>query len=215
VNCRQVQEDVASVLLTGSILDPDAIRHVAMCPACAAEQASLVQVVTLMATVPGEDVAGERPAPVDRILLQRILEAVAQERARDRRRAVVSRGLAVAAAVVIVVLGVAAATGLLTSETQVIRASATAAGILATADIVASGDGSALDISITGMPADTDCVLRVVTADGRTQPIAEWRAEYDGTAHVAGTASVAPGDITHVTISEPDGSVLLDIPVAA
>ena len=41
-------------------------------------------------------------------------------------------------------------------------------------------------------------------------PIVSWRAEYEGTAHVTGTADVDPESITHITLTESSGAVLLD-----
>jgi hypothetical protein len=47
VNCREVQEEIAVGLLTGADLDEPTGQYSATCPASAAEQASLRQVLSL------------------------------------------------------------------------------------------------------------------------------------------------------------------------
>jgi anti-sigma factor RsiW len=47
VNCREVQEEIAVGLLTGADRDEPTDQHIATCPACAAEEASLRQVRSL------------------------------------------------------------------------------------------------------------------------------------------------------------------------
>ena len=89
------------------------------------------------------------------------------------------------------------------------------AGLSATADIQGIRSGSELRMSVTGVPPDTDCVVVVTTSDGRRLPVVAWRAEYAGTAHVVGQADVDPESITRISITEPGGNVLLDIPVTA
>jgi hypothetical protein len=215
VSCPQVQEEVAVALITGTDLDPETSRHVSTCPACAAEQASLLNVTRLMASVSAEDAGQEHAEPASELLLQRILSALADERTRARRRSLAVRTALIAAAGVVVVAGLMAVSGLLATQSPAIRASAWAPGIHATAAIVALEHGSQIDISVNGLPIDTDCVLRVYSANGQVETIADWRAEYEGTAHVSGTSAVSPDAITRVTLAEADGSVLLDIPVKA
>ena len=214
MNCQQVREDVAVALLTGGELDADTARHVSVCPGCAAEQASLTHVTSLMATVPSSDVEPVTPLPADELLLRRILDAVDAERVRDRRRTGAFRVLLSVAAVLLLVIGVTVVVGAFTPSTAIIRASAAAPGIRATAEIVPHDEGSNLDVAVTGVPADTQCVLWVRTTDGTVQSVAQWRAEYDGTAHVSGSVAAAPGSIASVSIAEVNGPVLLEIPVS-
>ena len=209
MKCPQVQEDIAVALITGTALDAETSRHVSTCPACAAEQASLLNVTRLMATVPAEEASRDHAEPASELLLQRILNALADERSHARRRTLVLRAAGIAAAALVVIAGLAAVTGVFSTGAPAIRASAWAPGIHATADIVARDAGSQIDISVDGLPTDIDCVVRVYTADGQAETIANWRAEYEG------TSAAAPDAITRVTLSEADGSVLLEIPVEA
>jgi hypothetical protein len=214
VNCQAVQEDLAAALLTGGPLDDATAQHVSACPACAAEQASLRQVLNVMSGAQAVDVGPVPVATANELHLQRILAAAAAERARDRRRSLLRRGLLAAAAAVVLVVGITAGIAILAPDHE-ITASASAAGLSATADIARSGTGSQLTVSVTGVPPDTDCVLVVQSADGTVERIVEWRAEYEGTAHVVGTAAASPDAITHVMLREADGQVLIDIPVRA
>lgn len=202
-------------LLTRSDLDPLASEHASLCPACAAEQASLRQVASVMALATADDLGAFTPIPADDLLLQRILMTAATEHVRDRRRTRMIRGLAVAAAAVVAVVGIGIGVAILAPDTHVITASATASGLEATTDIAAQGTGSELRISVTGLPHETDCVVVVHAADGSAEKIVEWTVEYEGTGHAVGHAVAAPETITNVTLTKPDGTVLLDIPVAA
>ena len=104
MNCREVQEEIAVALLTRTGLDPVAAAHVSTCPECAAEQASLRGVTAIMAAASPTDVPSSAAMP-NEMHLQRILSAVARERAQRRRRTLL-RTLAVAAAAVIVAVGI-------------------------------------------------------------------------------------------------------------
>lgn len=215
MSCRQIQEDVAVALLERADLEASDVDHVNLCPACAAEQASLRQVTAVMALASADDMRPVESMPAGDLLLQRILQATSAERVQVRRHTILIRGLAIAAAAVVAVVGIAVGLDILAPDSHVITASASAAGLQGTADIAPTVGGSELRISMTGVPEDTDCVIVVRSSDGRTQVIAKWRAEYEGTAHVVGNATAAPETITNVTLTKADGSVLLDIPVVA
>jgi len=212
VICREVQEEIATAMLTGADLDEGTSTHIATCPECAAEQASLRQVLVVMGTATAADVSSAPTVPGSELHLRRILDAASAEREHEQSRTRVQLILVAAAAVVVVILGVGVGIAV-SGPDHVITASASAAGLSATADIAPARDGSELTIAVRGVPLDTDCVLLVRTSDGRTQTIVEWRAEYLGTAHVSGTADASPDAITNVTLTKANGAVLLDIPV--
>lgn len=213
MSCREVQEEVAVALLTGTALDDATAAHVATCPDCAAEQASLRQVVGIMSAASPADVAAmDTAVPASDVHLQRILRAAAAERTRSRRRWIV-RGVAAAAALVMAVVGVGAVVAWLNRD-QVITASASQGQFSATADISATDEGSELRVSISGVPRGTECIMTVSTADGETEPVLEWVAKYDGVAHVVTESTIAPEDISHLTLTDGDGQVMLEIPVA-
>lgn len=213
MTCEAAQMDVAAALLTGRDLDPAVAEHVAHCPSCSAEQASLRGVRTVMASVSADDVGAPRQESADDLLRARILQAVAQQQSRDRvGRRVRAAIIATAAAIFLGMAGIAVGRAIFTPPTM-INASSSTGDLSATASMTADGNYTALDVSVTGLPYDTDCVVVVHTATGQAIPIAAWRAEYEGTARVNGVAAARPEAITHVTLTQPDGTVLLDIPV--
>ena len=140
-----------------------------------------------MGTVGAADVASAPTLPGSDLHLRRILDAASAEREQERSRSRAHLILVAAAAVAVVILGIGVGIAV-SGPDHVITASASADGLSATADIAPARDGSDLTIAVSGVPLDTDCVLLVRTSDGRTQTIVEWRAEYQGTAHVSGTA---------------------------
>lgn len=212
MNCRHAQEEIAVALLGHGSLGEDAMAHLQTCPDCAAEQASLRQVSSLMAQVPAS-AAGATDLPLANDQhLQRILAAVSAQRGQRRRRTIV-RGLVAAAVLFVVAIGIGVGAVALAPHGHEITASASAAGLWALADIEPAGDGSQLTISAKGLPEDTECVLSVHTRDGRTEPVLTWWAEYDDTAHVVTTSKAEPDAISAVTLSTSDGVTLLEIPV--
>lgn len=213
MTCEAAQVEVAAALLTGRDLDPAVSEHVLLCPTCSAEQASLRRVEAVMATVSADEMQVPRESSPDDLLRARILHAVAQQKTSDvTGRRVRAAIIAAAAVVFLVTAGVAVGRAIFTPPSM-INASASTGDLSATASMAADGNYTALDVSVTGLPYDTDCVIVVHTAAGQAIPIAAWRAEYVGTAHVNGVADARPDAITHVTLTEPDGTVLLDIPV--
>ncbi|MDO8732628.1 MAG: hypothetical protein Q7L55_08675 [Actinomycetota bacterium] len=210
--CGEVQEEIAVALLTRAALGSVAAAHVLTCPACAAEQASLRGVSSIMAAVSTADVVSEDvPVPND-MHLERILRAVAAERVQRRRRTLM-RTLAGAAAVVVVAVGIGVGFSAVAPDNHSITAIASASGLSVSADIVSDGDGSQLTIAVSGVPQGTKCVLSVHTVDGGTEQVLAWTAKYDGKAYVVASSRATPDAIASVTLTGADGSILLDVPV--
>ncbi len=208
-----VQREIAVALLMGEALDEQVSTHVATCAECAAEQSSLRGVTQLLPQLTLPDLT----MPLledDASLLPRLMQRVTNERARQRRsrRLVGASALALAAAV----LAVAGATlgGVFSNAEHAILASASANGIVATADITPVADGSELSLSIKGVPRGTHCILRVESVSSARETLTVWTADYYGTATTSGHSSFAPSDIARVTVSRVGGPLLLSIPVA-
>ena len=160
MTCQQVREEIAVGLLTGVELDESVAGHITTCPTCAAEQANLRRVLTVMEKATAADFADDPGPSANELHLRRILDAAAAERAQDHRRTRIRVGLAVAAAAAVAVVGIGMGLSM-TGPDQVISASASANGLSATADIAPESTGSNLKVSVTGVPRDTDCVLIV------------------------------------------------------
>ena len=212
MRCDIVQQEIALSLLSGSEQTPEVQAHIATCPACAAEQASLRGVAQLLPQLTLDDVITP-PVPSDDELLPRLLQRVAKERTRQRRtrRVAIASTLALAAAVLAIAVG--SLGGAFSSARHAIMASASANGIQATADIKPSGAGSELTLSIKGVPRGTRCILRVESTSSQQETLTIWTADYYGTATTGGRSGFAPSDIARITVSRVGGPLLLSIPV--
>lgn len=217
MRCEQVQEELALALLGKGTLTSASAQHVENCPVCAAEQASLRPVVSLMSRLSADDVVRAHAVQDDRAdaasadrVLAGLLAQVAGERRRRTRRFVASLALAAS----LLVVAAASLHGALTPPASV-YASAVANGIHASADIRAIASGSSITLRVSGVPSGTNCRLQVVGKDGSRQTLMTWVADYQGSATAQGSSSLGPADIAKVTIRQVGGSVLLDIPVRA
>lgn len=214
MRCDDVQRDLALALLSGSQPDGELTAHAETCPDCASERASMQGLMGLLPLLSTADFVEARGEPSD-ALLQRLLEQVAAERARQRRRRRIGLTSALALAAAVVAIALASFSGVFTTAQHAILASASANGITATAHIDAADNGSELTLSIKGVPRGTRCVLRVVSTSARTETLTVWTADYYGTATTRGNAPFSPDEIARITVSRVDGPVLLSIPVVA
>ena len=213
MRCDDIQQEIALSLLTGAEL-PEALQgHIATCPTCSAEQASLRGVAQLLPRLTLDEVTA-RPVVTEGDLLPRLLQRVVEERQRQRRnrRLAVASTLALAAAVLVIAL--ASLGGVLGGNQHAIMASATANGIQATAAITPSGSGSSLALSIKGVPRGTRCILRVESTSAAEETLTVWTADYYGAASTSGRSAFPPDEIARVTVSRVGGPLLLAIPVA-
>lgn len=216
MNCEQVQQDIAIALLGKGELDASVQHHIANCPECAAEQATLRPVVSLLPQLEFADLGIETSTiEADEALLDRLLERLTLERARRRRRTRMSLGAGFAMAASAAAFALASAVGVFAPAEHSLVASAAANGINATADIEPSDGGSALTIQIAGVARDTNCRLQVIGTHGERETIVTWVADYRGTATTHGTSTLLPSQIKLVTVREVGGPVLLTIPVSA
>lgn len=214
MNCEQVQQDIAIALLGKGELDPTTRAHVENCPECAAEQASLRPVVSLLPALERNDLDVDTGAiEADDALLERLLSRTSLDRARRRRRTRMSMGTGMTLAAAAALLALATAAGVFAPSEHSVIASAAAQGIEATANIEPTDGGSALTIQIAGVARDTNCRLQVIGTHGERETIVTWVADYRGTATTHGTSTLRPSQIVRVTVREVGGPVLLTIPV--
>ena len=158
------------------LLDADGQRrvqaHLRACDACAAELAALTATVGRLAQLDGSpallaDLVADRPAPA---LAEGVLRRVAAERQRAQRG---QRLLAAAAAVAVLLAGVLSATALSREvpaaprEPVAVRA---AAGVSASAALVAHTWGVEIALAVTGLADGAPYTVEVETADGRVLP---------------------------------------------
>jgi hypothetical protein len=187
MNCQEVREEMAVALMTHSRVDADVLAHLSRCPACSTEAGQMHEVVDLLGDLRP---TGARPNAQDEIFLERLLREAGQRRGAARLRLAVAS--AVAAAVVLLVLGATVARFQSFGGAQDLTASARQAGVAASVVIEEDDGASDLVVSISGVATGTHCILRVSSTVGGDEVVADWIALYDGTSHVEADADAPP-----------------------
>jgi hypothetical protein len=203
VNCDQVREGVAEALMTRTRVDAEVMAHLSGCAACSAEAGDLQQVADLLGEL---EPADAQPIATDGLFVERLLREAGRRRTARRRRLVVAS----AAAAVLLVLG--AAVGF----TRPFRdaASATQDGITASVEIEAEDGASDLIVSVSGVEMGKHCLLRVTSAGGEVETVADWIVLYEGTSHVEADADAPPDALTSVQLVDArDDKVLVAVPL--
>jgi len=205
--CQVIRPELGAYVLDA--LEPaDRARvdaHLAHCATCRRELKGLAPLPLLLAGLPEPEPAaarGDGSGAADRLLAE-----LARVR-RRRRRAVV----AVAAACVVIgfgALGLSRALAPAGVHAQVIQGQSAVTHVAGRVSLVATPEGSSLEIALTGVPPGTRCELVVVGAGGRREVAATWRASYDGTASVRGASAMSPAQVTELLVVAGPGSPLL------
>lgn len=207
-------EDVRLLLggyVLGGLADPDLARvqdHLPTCPACRDELATLAALPGLLRRRPPHQ--PDLPAPP--VLLPALLAEVDAQRRRARRRG----GLRLAAAAVTVAALTAGGSALLPRDTlteghtvtqgpqaRFIAAAGTATG--GNVQLVAKPWGTALTVTLSGLPRSGRFVLQATGRDGAREQAAAWGATTNGMVKVVGATSLTPGDVTSVSVVGADG----------
>ena len=227
-DCRDVRHALG-VYVLGSI-DPaeraTVDSHLSTCPECREELAGLAGLPALLRRIPvgeaqqladepDDELAG-RDMPSDR-MLDSLLARTSQA-----RRARQWRGLAAAAAVVLIA-GAAGAAGwralnpaaapVASAHFTSVSASNAATDVSATVRYAPRTWGTALDTEVHGLPANVRCSLVVTDTTGRTVVAGSWKTSYDeGTTWYPGASSVMRDSVRSFQITS-GGRVLVTIPV--
>jgi hypothetical protein len=180
--------------------------HLDSCPDCRDELAGLAPLPGLLARIPDEDLVTETPdRPGNAELL---LGDIARMR---RRRRLVAAGLA--AACVAVAGGVVGAHDILSGSrgpSGVVIAGANASShVSGRATLLATPEGTTVEVGVTGVRPGTRCQLVVLGLDGRREVAATWRANYEGTATVTGASALTPGQIRELIVAAQPGTPLV------
>jgi hypothetical protein len=72
--------------------------------------------------------------------------------------------------------------------------------------------GTAIDLTVTGLPRSTRCVL-VAVAHGGADIAGTWNATYDGSARISGTSAFPARQLSALRIESDTGTLLLSITV--
>jgi hypothetical protein len=212
LNCAEATVALGAYVV--GAVDPreraDVEAHLAHCPACRDELARLAPLPGLMSRLTlHEAISG--PPPVDDAMLERLL--IATER--DRRHASKRRWLAAAAAVVVLAGGTTAGVSMWHSmHTTHWEHVAAQQGLVSMAvDIEPSATGTALQLSLHGVPSGERCRLIAIADDGTQDVAGSWEATYSGTASIRGTTSIERAHLQRLMIKTYDGKTLVSAAV--
>lgn len=233
-DCRDIRHSLG-VYVLGAI-DPAERTlvdlHLSSCPDCREELAGLASLPALLRRVPvaearqvAEEGEGDRPGAQPSELMLRSLLA----RTKSVRRARRWRGLAAAAAVVLVAgLGGAAGWAALHGPGDVsgtgpgtsaaahftsVSARNPQTGVAATIRYAGKDWGTVLDTQVRHVPQGARCQLVVTDAAGRSVVVGSWTASYDeSTTWYPGATSVALASVRSFAITS-GGKVLISVPV--
>ncbi len=184
-------------------LDPadrrQAEEHLAGCAECAAEFAEFRWLTALLDRVPAAEATAEpvRPSPE---LFGRV-EAAVQRPARRRR-------LAVAAAAVVLVAG--GATWAIHQPDGEVH-TATADGVRLSIVAEEQAAGSALDVTIAGLPVETYCRMVVVDDEGGWHDAGDWNTHAAEVSYRV-WSEVPPSDVADVRLVDGDGREFVRVP---
>ena len=183
-------------------------RHLRACRACRDDFHDLVPVRDWLGwlVLAGEPGTGDRPG---RPPLEHVRSLRGYVCGRLRRR-----WLPAAAATAAALGSAAVAVAALSAHPAVpaFRAFDRATGVHGQAHMTGRPNGTEIDLTVTGLPADERCTLVVISAAGRGVA-GTWSAKYDGTAQVEGTTAIPARQLTALRIEAPGHRLLLSIPV--
>lgn len=208
--------------------------HLAGCPECQQDADELREVEAALGELPAEALIEGPPVDGD-LLLRRTLRGLhAEQSARTRTR----RGgwIAAAAAVAAVALagGIQVGRGATPRSAPIALPTASAATaspagnqVVASATDAATGASMRvtlqpavgwvrLNVTVTGVPANTECRLAVYGADGTRREAGSWLVSPQGEATgttLSGSAQIAPANVSRVQVETSSGQTLVSVPV--
>jgi hypothetical protein len=178
-------------------------RHLRACRGCRDDYHDLVPVRDWL-VLAGEPGAGTRPG---RPPLEPVRSPRRHVRGRLRLRWLTTAAAAAAAAgsAAVVVAALSAH-----PAAPAFRAFDRATGVHGQVRLTGRPNGTEIDLTVTGLPADERCTLVAVSSAGR-DVAGTWSARYDGTAQVEGTTAIPERQLTALRIETPARRVLLSI----
>jgi anti-sigma factor RsiW len=199
-------------------LEPEERRlveeHVRRCPACAVELAEFRTLPPLLARVDPDDLRDAAVTPSPDLFARVSAAAAAEESAQNGRtgpRGSRRRLLVVAALAVVLGGAVAGGTWVAATGEQAHTAAVGAVQITVTAE--RQDVGTALGVSVAGLPPHQVCRLVVVDRDGDRHLAGEWTATRSGEAWFRGWTDVDRTALSNVLLVGKDGEELIRVAV--
>lgn len=187
-------------------------EHVGQCLACAAELAEFRALPPLLARVNPDDLRDEPVTPSPDLFARVSAAAAAEERAQDTTaaRRWGRRRLLVAAAVIAVLgAGIGVGTWVAVQDGRAHSAAVGAVQITVTAD--GQEQGTALDVSVAGLPPHQACRLVVIDDAGDRHLAGEWTATPSGEAWFRGWTDVDRSALSDVLLVGTNGEELIRV----
>jgi Putative zinc-finger len=181
-------------------------RHLRACRACRGDYHDLVPVRDWLGwpVLAGEADTGDRPG---RPPLEPIRPLRGHGRGRRGRRWLPAAVAAAAGSAAVAVAALPAH-----PAAPAFRAFDRATGVHGLARLTGRPNGTEIDLTVSGLPADVRCTLVALSPAGR-EVAGTWSARYDGTARVEGTAAIPVRQLTALRIETSARRLLLAIPV--
>jgi len=212
-DCQAIRLELGAYVL-GALDAPERARvaaHLARCVGCSQELARLAPLPDLLAEVSMAQLDGEGDGATRGA--ERLLAELA--RIRRRRRRMAAAILAACAVAVLGGVGLSRALAPGGAHATVVAATSPATHVSGRVALVATPEGSRIQVGLAGVRPGTRCELVVVDATGRHEVAATWRANYDGTAAVTGASAMTPTQITQMLVVAQPGPTLLVFPGTA
>jgi hypothetical protein len=209
MTCQDGATDLGAYVL-GALEPADRLRteeHVRGCAACAAELAEFRAIPGLLDMVGPDDLQAATVTPSGD-LFERVSAAAAAERHGSQGQ----RRLLVAAAVVGILGAGAGVTSWVVGSDEETH-SVVAGPVHISVTVTEQGDGTSLDVTVAGVPPETNCTLVVVDRDGGRHEAGEWSATYAGKAWFKGWSDVDRSDVEDVVLLGTDGQELVRVPL--
>ena len=193
-------------------------HHLGGCSNCRAELTALAGLPGLLARLDATDVdhlEGFQVATDDQLLDRTLLELTRRKRVQRRH----GRLLAAAAAIIVAVVTATAVTTLRAAETnetrqaqgQTVSAMDAASGLHAVVAFQQQPWGTAVHLSLRGVPPGTRCELIAVLTDGRRQTAGAWQASYEGTASIDAATDAHPDQLASFEVVTRTGTRLVAV----
>ena len=184
-------------------------RHLRACRSCRNDYHDLVPVRDWLGwlVLAGEPDTGDRPG---RPPLEPVRSLRGHVCGRLRRRWLAAAAAAAAAAASSAAIAVAALSA--HPAAPAFRAFDRATGVHGQARLTGRPNGTEIDLTVSGLPADVHCTLVDLSSAGR-DVAGTWSAKYDGTAQVEGTTAIPVRQLDALRIETPARRLLLSIPV--
>jgi len=213
LQCSEATSALGAYVL--GALDPperaEVEAHLAGCPACRDELASLAPLPGLMSRLTLDEVLSG-PPPVDDAMLERLLSAAA----RERKTAARHRWLAAAAAAAVLAGGSAGgAIALRAGDGNVWQQTVAASRgpVRVSVHLSDQSGGTRVQMTLHGVRSEERCSLVAVGRNGRVEVAGWWEASYSGTAEMTGTTSIPRDQLSELKVVTDAGNTLVAVPV--